>query len=79
MLFSNVVNAMSGPTSLEGSSMKGSDIPFARIGCRALRQQRPAHVDRRALIPIASTICGLAANAALKLVDEVHLLAEDVP
>ena len=73
----NVFNAKSGPTH-EISSMKGSYIPFARTAA-----ERKANNDPRLSIEERyrnrEHYLGLAANAALKLVDEGYLLAEDVP
>ena len=73
----NVFNAKSGPTH-EISSMKGSYIPFARTA-----GERKANNDPRLSIEERyrnrEHYLGLAANAALKLVDEGYLLAEDVP
>ena len=73
----NVFNAKSGPTH-EISSMKGAYIPFARTAA-----ERKANSDPRLSIEERyrnrEHYLGLAANAALELVDEGYLLAEDVP
>ena len=73
----NVFNAKSGPTR-ELSSMKGSSIPFARTAA-----ERKATSDPRLSIEERyrnrEHYLGLAANAALELVDEGYLLGEDVP
>jgi hypothetical protein len=73
----NLFNARSGPENVL-SSMQGSYIPFPRDEAerKASRDPRPSIAER---YPSREHYLGLVAQAAMRLVEERYLLAEDVP
>lgn len=73
----NLFNAESGPEDVL-SSMQGSYIPFARDEAerKAKGDPRPSIAER---YPSREHYVGEVAEAALRLIEERYLLAEDLP